>query len=290
MIPKQFDYAAPESLDEALALLGRNTGARVLAGGHDLLTEMKLRRAMPPFVVDLRNIRDLHGITHSASGTTIGALTTCSELVADSAIRASGLVLVEAAESIGDVQVRNCATIGGNLAFGDPAADLPAALLVLDATIQVAGPRGRRTIPADQFFVNSFKTALEPGEIITAVEIPAAPAGTGSAYEKFRNPANGYPICAVAARVVRAPNGVFFNVCRLAITGASAHPVRLRNVETAIEGKAQLPETIAAACAKAADSLSPVTDLYASGEYRGHLAAVLTERALTRAGERAKSR
>ena len=289
-MPRQFDYAAPGNVEEAVALLETHAGARVLAGGHDLLTQMKLRRLAPPFLVDLRKIEDLRGIVPGDDQIVIGAMTTCAQIAADASLKAAGQALVEAADSIGDAQVRNCATIGGNLAYGDPAADLPAALLVLEATIQVVGPRGPRAIAADRFFLGASTTALEPSEVITSVRFAATPGRVGSAYEKFRNPANGYPIVGVAAKVVRAPSGGMLTTCRLAVTGATAHPQRLTIVEGLIAGKAQIPETIAAACARAGEGLSLTTDIYASGEYRAHLTAVMAERALSRAMERAKAR
>ena len=196
-------------------------------------------------------------------------MTTCAQIAAEETIKASAQALAEAADSIGDVQVRHCATIGGNLAYADPAADLPAALLALEARIRVAGPNGRREIPADQFVLGPFMSSLERNEIITSVVIPAGAGQAGSAYEKFRNPANGYPICGVAAMAVRAASGNLVATCRVAVTGAMAHPQRLTALEAAIENKAQIPETIAAACARGVADLTFVTDLFASDEYRG---------------------
>lgn len=291
MIPASFDYVAPANLDEATSLLRQRRGARVLAGGHDLLTQMKLRRLAPPLLVDLRNIGGLRGITGSrpdGQGGSIGSMVTCAEIAADKALTASATALVEAARSIGDAQVRNACTIGGNLAYADPAADLPAAVLVLEAAIQVTGPDGTRTLDADQFFLGPNMTALENAEIITAIDLPAGN-GSGSAYEKVKNPANNYPICGVAARISRSADGTV-GTCRVAVTGVSAHPRRLRNVEAELEGRQPTEANISAACVGAADGLAPTTDLFASGEYRAHLTRVLAAKALTRAAERAGHR
>ena len=188
MIPAQFDYSAPESVADAVGLLQGRPGARVLAGGLDLLTQMKLRHVSPPLLVDLRKIASLRGVQLLDDSLHVGAMTTCAEIVASQAIQDGYQVLAEAADVMGDAQVRNVSTIGGNLAGGDPASDLAAAVLALDATLQLTGPDGSRSIAADQFFRGAFTTALENAEIITAVALPAAPAVSGSAYEKIKNP------------------------------------------------------------------------------------------------------
>jgi carbon-monoxide dehydrogenase medium subunit len=200
-------------------------------------------------------------------------------------VQANCQALVEAAHSIGDAQVRNWSTLGGNLADGDPKADLAVAVLALEATLYVVGPYGSRTIGADEFFIGPFETALR-GEIIKEIKFSAAPTRSGSAYEKFKNPANSYPICGVAAAVVlNEQNSVA--KCRVAVTGVTAHPTRLRQVEAALEKAAATPQNINAAAEQASTGLTFVSDLFASDEYRAQLTRVLTERALTRAVERA---
>lgn len=284
MIPASFDYAAPSNLEEVIALLQAHRGARILAGGHDLLTQMKLHNAAPPMLIDLRAIRGLRGITTMSNPDTlqIGAMTTCTELALHPEVRARATALAEAADSIGDMQVRNASTIGGNLAFGDPAADLPAALLALDAVILTQGAHGPRNIPADQFFVGSFRTVLDSDEVITAVHIPLQKIGHRSAYEKFKNPANGYPIVGVAASLVLREGGAVVS-CRLGLTGSEAHPQRLYQAEDALQGKNASAAAFTAAISQGMAGLKGRTDLYASGEYRVHLAAILAERALARA-------
>lgn len=284
MIPASFDYAAPTSLEEVITLLQAHQGARVLAGGHDLLTQMKLHHLTPPMLVDLRQIRGLRGITKVSNPDflQIGATTTCTEIALHAEVLAQATALAEAAASIGDMQARNASTIGGNLAFGDPAADLPAALLALDASIVTQSAQGGRTIPADQFFAGSFRTVLERDEVITAVHIPLQKGGGRSAYEKFKNPANGYPIVGVAASLVRQENGAIAS-CRLGFTGAEAHPQRLYQAEEAIKGKKASAAAFSAAVALGVVGLKGRSDLYASGEYRVHLITVLAERALARA-------
>jgi len=287
MIPARFDYAAPESLPEAIAILQKQPAGKVLAGGHDLLTEMKLRRASPPMLVDLRKISSLRGIQVLSSGLRIGSMSTCTELAGNAVIVKTYQALAEAADSIGDAQVRNACTIGGNLASADPAGDLAAAVLVLDGVIQVSGPDGARAIPADQFFLGAFTTSLNSAEIITSIDLPSTLSGSGSAYAKIKNPANNYPICGVAASVVVGRDGTI-DLCQVAVTGVTAHPRRLHAVESALKGKTPSLDNIRGACVRSADGLTLISNLYASGEYRGHLTAVLAEESLSRAVNRAR--
>lgn len=283
MIPSQFEYVAPDSIEEAVSLLHTKPGAKLLAGGQSLLLDMTQQRASPSLLIDLRRTRGLRGI-HAArndGGVQIGAMTTCTEIAASALIRDGFTALAEAAESIGDMQVRNACTLGGNLAYNDPGADLPAAVLALDATIYAMGPKGERAIPAEKLFLAAYKTSLAPDEIITKVIIPPHPAGGRSAYEKFKNPANGYAICGVAASLVRSGGGTATG-CRVAVAGATGSAARLHVVEAALGGKVPTPGSIAAAAARAADGLQCISDLHASAEYRAHLITSLTERALTR--------
>jgi carbon-monoxide dehydrogenase medium subunit len=285
MIPAQFEYAAPATLNEAVSLLSQNSDAKALAGGHSLLPVMKLRLSSPPMLVDLRNIGELRGISAQGGGWRIGAMSTYVQIATNDSLKGYH-ALIEATTVIGDMQVRNRGTIGGSLAHADPAADLPAVMLALDATVNTAGPNGTRSIPIDEFFTGMLATALNEGEIITSVDLPALAANTGSNYAKFANPASGYALVGVAARVTLS-GGNAQNI-RVALTGASDHAMRLSEVERALEGQALTAESIAAACANAGAGLDLMGDIHASAEYRAAMVGVYAKRALTRALERAQ--
>ncbi len=288
MIPAQFEYAAPDSVNEAITLMKHSQGARILAGGHDLLPQLKLRRLSPALLIDLRNIPDLDGIIPDGSGNSarIGAMSTCATIAGDEWVKGNAGALAEAAASMGDAQVRNWATIGGNLAYGHPAADLPPAALVLEAIIQVSGPDGQRTLTADQFFLNAYQTALHESEIITSIDFSAPFGKSSSVYEKFRIPSNNYPLCGVAARVDLAADGTVAG-CRLAVTGVTDSPRRLSAVEAVLKGQMPNPQNIAQASRMAKQGINFTTDLYGTAVYRAHLTGVLAERALTRAAMQA---
>lgn len=288
MIPAQFEYAAPDSVNEAITLMKHSQGARILAGGHDLLPQLKLRRLSPALLIDLRNIPDLEGIIQdgSGNGAQIGAMSTCATIAADEWVQGNAGALAEAAASMGDAQVRNWATIGGNLAYGHPAADLPPAALVLEANIQVSGPDGQRTLAAGQFFLDAYQTALHESEIITSIDFSAVVGKSSSVYEKFRIPSNNYPLCGVAARVDLAADGTVAG-CRVAVTGVTDSPRRLSAVEAALKGQMPNPQNIAQASRMASQGINFTTDLYGTAVYRAHLTSVLAERALTRAAKQA---
>jgi carbon-monoxide dehydrogenase medium subunit len=288
MIPAQFDYAAPDSINEAITLMKHREGARIMAGGHDLLPQLKLRQLSPSLLIDLRNIPDLAGISQDGSGNSahVGAMSTCAAIAADEWVQVNAQALAEAADSIGDVQVRNWATIGGNLAYGHPAADLPPAALVLEANIQVDGPDGQRTLAADQFFLDAYQTALHGSEIITRIDLFAPVGKSSSVYEKFRIPSNNYPLCGVAARVDLAEDGTVAG-CRVAVTGVTDSPRRLNAVEAQLRGQLPNPQNITQASHMATQGINFTTDLYGSGTYRAHLTGVLVQRALTRAAMQA---
>lgn len=288
MIPALFEYAAPESLAEAISLLQNQPNGRLLAGGLDLLTEMKLRRAEPALLVDLRKLDGLRGIQPWGDGLRIGALTTCAELAGHATVQQQYRVLAEAADSVGDVQVRNMSTLGGNLATADPAGDLAAAVLALGAVLQVNGPDGERAILADQFFVGAFTTSLTRSELITSFDLPAAPRRRGSAYVKIKNPANNYPLCGVAASIALSDAGTL-SVCRVAVTGVTVHPRRLLALEQALKNQAPTDDMLRGAYAKAVEGLPFITDMFGSAEYRSHLTTVLTEQALSLALSRAQA-
>lgn len=281
MYPNDFDYAAPATLQEALELLSRNTEAKVLAGGHSLLPMMKIRLASPGMLVDLRKITELKGIQVDGE-IRIGAMTTYAELERSAELRQRLPVIAECVNVIGDPAVRNRGTIGGSLAHADPAADMPALMLALGAQMRVRGPNGERTIAADDFFVDMLQSALEPGEILTEIVVPAMQQRHGAAYEKFKHPASGYAVVGVAAMVHRADDGSLA-ACRIAVTGAGPKAQRARAAEDLLLNGASLED----AAAKAADGLDFIGDSFASEAFRAHLTRVLTRRALKRAMQRA---
>jgi carbon-monoxide dehydrogenase medium subunit len=284
MFPAEFEYASPATLSEALTLLSSNSEAKALAGGHSLLPTMKLRLSAPSMLVDLRNIGELRGISAHNGGWRIGAMTTHAQ-IAGSADLKGYQALIDAASIIGDTQVRTRGTIGGSLAHADPAADLPAVMLVLEASINATGTGGARSIGINDFFQGMLTTALDVREIITSIDLPAPVAGTGSAYAKLANPASGYAMVGVAARVTLS-GGNAQNV-RVALTGAADHAIRLDAVESALAGKALNADSIAAATANAGAGLDLMGDIHASAEYRAAMVGVYAKRALLKALERA---
>ena len=285
MYPTTFDYHRPASLAEAAALLQGNPEARLLAGGHSLLPAMRLRLSTPSALVDLAGVPGLAGVAGGGGSLRIGTLTTHADVAASALVRTSCALLAETAAHIGDLQVRNRGTIGGSLAHADPGADYPTALLALDATVETGGAQSRR-IPIASFFRGLLTTDLGRGEIVTAVHVPAYGAGTGGAYVKHRHPASSFAVVGVAA-LVTLSGGVCSRVS-LAVGGASVNPVRARDAEAALVGQAPGEAAFAAAAARVAAAVPrTIGDLYASGEFRLHLAGVLAARALAAAAARA---
>jgi carbon-monoxide dehydrogenase medium subunit len=287
MYSTTFDYHRASSLRDAQNLLQQNPGAKLLAGGHSLLPLLKLRLAAPSAVVDIGRIAELRGIAQEGNAIRIGALTTHAELAASPELRKSAAALAEAAATVGDPAVRNRGTIGGNVAHADPASDLPAVLVALDASFIALGPNGERTIAADDFFTGIMTTALNEHEILVGVRLPAAAAGQGSAYVKFSHPASRYAVIGVAARVT-VEGGTCANA-RVALGGLLPHARRAPSVEAALVGTKADTQTIAAAAAAvAADLGRDVTgDIYASAEYRAAVAPVYIKRAVAAAVARA---
>ncbi len=281
----QFDYYRPGTVSEAVELLTSVEGARPLAGGHSLLPAMKLRVSSPAALVDLGRIRGLDGISRNGDSVTIGALATHAAVAASAVVSTDCPVLAEVAAHIGDPQVRNRGTIGGSLAHADPSADYPTVMRALGATITVAGPGGsERTISSDEFFVGLFETALRHGELITAVDVPAMASGQAGAYVKHRHPASSYAVVGVA--VVVSSEGGICSAASVVIGGVTGKPEHAHAAEAALVGEAPTAEAIAAAAKTVSGDLpGPIGDLYASGEFRVHLASVLTKRALARAFE-----
>jgi carbon-monoxide dehydrogenase medium subunit len=286
MIPAAFEYFAPTSVREAISLLQQHgDDAKVLAGGHSLLPLMKFRLAQPKVVVDIGRIPGLDGITVAGDKVVIGALATHDAVERSPILKEKCPLLPETAAVIGDMQVRNRGTIGGSLAHADPAADYPGAILALDAEIVATGPAGTRTIPARDFFVEMLTTALGPAELITEVRVPVLPPGTGTAYLKHPHPASGYAVVGVAV-VLRVAKGRCEHVA-IGINGVAGKAYRATAVEQALQGKALDEQTVAAAASRAADGVDAQSDLYASAEFRKHLASVYTKRAVLAAVSRA---
>jgi aerobic carbon-monoxide dehydrogenase medium subunit len=290
MYPASFEYHAPTTLAEAIALLGRyGDEAKVISGSQSLIPLMKLRLAQPGHLVDLRKVDGLTGVREVQGALQIGALTTHAALAKSELLRAKLPMAAEAAGQIGDAQVRNLGTIGGSLAHADPSADWPAVLTALDASVVVAGPQGERTLEVEQLIVGPLTTALEPGEILTQVRVALPPARTAGAYEKLPHPASRFAVVGVAAEIsLDARNTVQWS--RIAITGLGSKVTRATGVERALQGKAADPAAIKSAAARAAEGLELRADLSGSAAYKAQLAAVYTERAALRAVSRARER
>ena len=280
MIPTPFDYQAPATLEEAVSLLASNPdGARVLAGGHSLIPAMKLRLAQPQLLVDIARIKSLAYIREAGDQILIGATTTHYQLESSDVLQQLCPLLSDCARSIGDVQVRNKGTIGGSLAHSDPAADWPAAILALEANLVVVGPNGERTVEAENFFVNLLTTDLQPGEILREIRIQKPAGRFGQAYQKVAHPASGFAVVGIAVHLAFNDDGS----CKSAgigVTGVGTKAYRAKAVETALAGTTLDDNAIATAVTHVCDGIDPRTDLYASGEYRCHLAQVHARRAI----------
>ncbi|MCC7162776.1 MAG: xanthine dehydrogenase family protein subunit M [Anaerolineae bacterium] len=286
MYPASFEYYAPTSVSEALALMAKNADARLLAGGHSLLPAMKLRLATPPTLIDIGKIKDLTGINDLGDKVSLGALTTHCQVERSALLKSVCPLLPEVASHIGDRQVRNRGTIGGSIAHADPAADYPAALLALGAVIEAQGSGGKRNLNADDLFTGLFQTALNANEIVTAVHVPKTDgAGNGVAYAKFPHPASRYAIAGVAVWV-KIENDSVANI-RIGVTGAADHAQRAKKAEAALQGKPMTDENIAGSANVAADGLSTMGDIFASADYRAHLVNTLALQALNQAHARA---
>jgi carbon-monoxide dehydrogenase medium subunit len=284
MYPPNIDYYRANSVTEAVSLLGQHSGAKVLAGGHSLIPLMNLRLTNPGVLIDIGRIEALKGISAGNGAVRIGALTTHANIAASNIVPQA---LSEAAGMIGDPQVRNRGTIGGNISHADPASDLPTVLTALGATIHVTGTGGNRAIAATDFFTGLLETALKKGEIVTAIEVPMAGSGSGSAYAKLANPASRYAMVGAAATLT-----VHGNQCTaagVAIGGLTPKATKAASVEAALVGKTLNEDTIAAAAGAVQNDLGDeiMEDIHASAGYRKAMATVFVQRALTAAMERA---
>ncbi|HEX2102290.1 MAG TPA: xanthine dehydrogenase family protein subunit M [Solirubrobacteraceae bacterium] len=278
MIPPEFEYTAPDSLDGAMrALAEGGEDAKVLAGGHSLLPLMKLRLAAPTLLVDLRRVPGLRGVQKEDGSFRVGAMTRHADLQVNEELG----VVARAASLIADQQVRNCGTIGGSLAHGDPASDLPTVLLALDGTVTITGPGGTREVPASELFIDYLTTAVGPGEILTEIRLPGMD-GWGHGYEKFSRRAEDWAMVGVVALVRRAADGSCEDV-RIGLTHMGSTPLRATAAEQALRGQGLDAQGIARAAEQAAEGTDPPGDLNATPDYKRHLARVLTRRALEQA-------
>jgi carbon-monoxide dehydrogenase medium subunit len=290
MIPEPFEYHVPRTLEEAAQLVAQfGDDGKVLAGGHSLVPMMKLRLASPRHLVDIARLDGLRYINEKDGHVEIGALTTHYRIESSSLLKEKCPLLPLTAQEIGDVQVRNKGTLGGSLAHADPAADWPAAAVALDAEMKALSTNGERWISASEFFVDLMMTSLAPGEIVTAIRFPVLPARSGDAYVKHHHPASGFAVVGVAARVTLNEKG-HVESARVGVTGIAPAAYRAGEVEKAITGKAPTAKNLQGAASHAAEGIEANGDLYASAEYRAHLATVYTERALAAAAERAAGR
>jgi carbon-monoxide dehydrogenase medium subunit len=287
MYSANFDYHRARSLADVHRLLAANPGAKLLAGGHSLIPLMKLRLAAPPAVVDIGRIPELRGIARSGDTIRIGALTTHAEIAASADVQKAAAALAEAAGVVGDPAVRSRGTIGGNIAHADPASDLPTALVALDARIVVVGPSGERTIPAEGFFTGIMTTTLADDEVVTAIVVPAAARGEGSAYVKFSHPASRYAVIGVAASLIVGNHQC--SAARVAVGGLVPSARRAASVEKALVGKDLETAAIAAAATKVGSDLGGEVsgDIFASASYRKAVAPVYVKRAIAAAAARA---
>lgn len=282
MIPARFDYVRPASLDEAVsALAAGGDDAKVLGGGQSLMPMLRMRLASPALIVDCSRLAELRGVTDVGDALVIGAGTTHHEVMHDPLVLAHAPLIARTTATVADPAIRHRGTFGGSLAHADPAADLATVALVLGAQMEVAGPGGRRTIGAADFFVDYFTTALAPDEILVSVRIPKLGPGWGFDYQKFQRTAQAWAIVGVAA-AVRRDNGSIAEA-RVGLTNMGAVPARAAAVESAVARGAATMENIGAAATLAAEGTAPTSDVNAQADYRQHLARVLTRRALTAA-------
>jgi len=278
VIPAQFDYVAPGSVDEALAALAQHgDDAKVIAGGQSLLPVLRMRLNAPGVVIDLGRIDALRGVREEGDAVVIGAMTTHAEVGVSPVVQQHALLITKAVEQLADPQVRHRGTFGGALAHADPAGDLGAPALALGAEFVIAGSGGTRTVSAADFFVDLFETAIGEDELLTEVRIPKH-TGWGAHYEKFVRVAQQWPIVAVAA-TVRAEGGTIAEAC-IGLTNMGATPLRATAVEQALVGQPATDDAVRQAAAAAAEGTSPPSDLNGGSDYRRHLATVLTRRAV----------
>jgi carbon-monoxide dehydrogenase medium subunit len=287
MYTAPFEYHRARSVEEAVSLLGQHgDDAKLLAGGHSLIPLLKLRFAQPRHLIDVRKIPNLAGIREDGGAIVIGAATTHAQMERSSVAVRRLPILAEAASQIGDPLVRNVGTVGGSLAHADPGADWPAVMLALSAEFRVIGPRGARTILADDFFLDILTTALESTEMLTEIRIPSPEARSGGAYAKFRHPASGYALIGVAAQLSLGARNTIRDA-RVAVTGVGTRATRARATEQALTGTTGDDASIVTASRRITEGLEPRADAQGSVAYKHHLAAAYARRAIAKAIERA---
>ncbi len=276
MIPNSFEYKKATSVDEAISLMGDD--AQILGGGHSLIPALKLRLNAPGTLIDISKIESLKVIRDNENSITVGGGATHASIATDASLAEHAPMMAQAAGDIGDIQIRNVGTIGGSIAHADPAADWPAVLLACDAKIVIQGKDGKREVDIDQFFKGFFETALEEGEIITAIRIPKMASSRHSTYVKFKQPASRFAIvgCAVGIEM----EGGVVKSARIGMTGVGEAAYRAMNVEKALVGQALTVESIEAAVNNVTEGIEVMSDHYASQKYRTHLAHVYVKRAL----------
>jgi len=278
VIPAQFDYTAPATVEEALAALAEaGDDAKVMAGGQSLMPVLRMRLNAPELVIDLGRIEGLRGIREDGDSIVIGAMTTHDTVVHDPLVREHALLLAKATETVADPQIRHRGTFGGALAHADPAGDAGAAALALDAAFVIAGQGGTRTVPAADFFTGLFETAIGEGELLTEIRVPKH-TGWGAHYEKFVRVSHQWSIVAVAATVLA--EGGTIREARVGLTNMGDRPLRAAGVESALVGQSATEDAVRAAVASVADGTHPPSDLNGDADYRRHLARVLTRRAV----------
>jgi carbon-monoxide dehydrogenase medium subunit len=281
VIPVRFDYVAPTSVEDALSALAEaGDDAKIIAGGQSLLPVLRMRLNAPELVIDLGRIESLRGVRDDGDAIVIGAMTTHHDVLHDPLVNEHAALLARAAKDLADAQVRHRGTFGGALAHADPAGDLGAPALALEADFVIAGPGGTRTVSADAFFQDLFETVIGEDEILTEVRVPKH-TGWGAHYEKFVRIAHQWSIVAVAATV--KSNGSTISDARIGLTNMGSTPLRARAVEAGLAGAEATESGVRAACDRAAEGTNPPSDLNGDADYRRHLAGVLTRRAVLKA-------
>ena len=282
MIPPRFEYHAPKTVGEAVALLGQlGSDAKLLAGGHSLLPMMKLRFAQPEHLIDINRIPELRGIREEGGTVVIGAMTVENELISSPILQAKVPLLCEAAKLIADPQVRNRGTIGGDIAHGDPGNDHPALSLVIEASFVLEGPKGRRTVAADGFFLGTYMTQLEENEVMCEIRVPAFAHGTGYAYEKLKRKTGDWATAGCA--VVIRKNGDQVSHVRIGLTNVAPTALRAEKAEAALLNKPFNAANVQAAAAAAISICNPAEDLRGDIEYKTAMAGEMVKRALNKA-------
>lgn len=287
MIPASFEYESPTTLEEALDLLEKyGDEAKILSGGHSLIPMMKLRFASPEYLIDINNIPGLSHIEEANGMVKVGSLVREAEIEHSDLLHKYFPIFGDVTKLIADPQVRNRGTIGGNLAHGDAANDHPAVMLALNATIQITGKAGVRSVPIDEFFFGFYMTAVQENEILTEIQIPIPPKGTGSAYHKLERKVGDYATAGVAVQLTLDSNGICTDI-GIGLTNVNPVPLRASRSEDALRGQKLTDETIAEAAKYASEDCNPSDDLRGSEEYKRAMVGVLLKRMVHKAAERA---